>query len=106
MLLNTATARDLSRIDATFGEHPKGTDSYGLWELAEGAYRRMATFAIENRDLTATELAQGLCLKACRSGESKISNDLIAHEIYQDNPRYWEKMADEVSHFLESHCGR
>lgn len=106
MLLNTSIARDLSRIDATFGNHPKGTDSYGLWELSERSYRRMATYAIDNRDLTETELAEGLCLAACGSNASGLSNDVISNAVYQHNPQYWKKMAAEIIHFIESHCGR
>ena len=65
-MINTDTAREIAKADATFGYQGK-TDSYALWELSEQSYRRMATFALDNKGMTVQALSEGLCLKACRS---------------------------------------
>jgi hypothetical protein len=101
-MLNTETARELAKADATFGYQGK-TDSYALWELSEQSYRRMATFALDNRGFTVEALSEGLCLQACRSNSRELADDPIAETIYQDNPAYWQRLADEVSHFVELH---
>ena len=102
MLVNTETAKEIAKADATFGYQGK-TDSYALWELSEQSYRRMATFAIDNKGLTNKALSEGLCLSACRSDSSELADDVIAQAIYNDNPAYWQRLADEVSHFVELH---